>query len=113
MFVSLCEMGVQPKGVITERHLSLHCSNLLEVYYMTGHIHTEISTHLTALKTKISTNYVSGLWGNHGAEGNLPVQLGNGKNRNSKTVEQTLEGESSAIFWLWPLAANQIIKTEL
>lgn len=52
---------------------------------MTGHIHTEISTHLTARKKKISTNYVSGLWGNHGAEGNLPVQLGNRKNRNNNT----------------------------
>lgn len=47
--MSVCEIGAQPKGVIFEKSSSLHCSNLLEVYYVTGQIHTDthIRAHLT------------------------------------------------------------------
>lgn len=43
--VSMCEIEAQPKGVIFERSSSLYCSNLLRVYYLTGHIHTGTHTY--------------------------------------------------------------------
>ena len=41
------DLGPRPKGVIFAGCSSLHCSNLLEMYYVTGpgHIHTERHTH--------------------------------------------------------------------
>lgn len=84
MFVSLCEMGAQPKGVIIDSCSALHCSNLLEVSYMTGHIHTQRDAYLThisllAEEKKQNPQFISQVFGEElGVKGNLCAQLGTG-----------------------------------
>lgn len=119
--VSVCEMGAQPKGVMFERCSSLHCSNLLEVCYVTKHILTHRDTHTNANLThiyplsekKISTQFMPRAFGEElREEGNLPVRLGRGKKTGKTAREKPTGGENrhegSVIVGLWPLIADQI-----
>ena len=123
------DLGPRPKGVIFAGCSSLHCSNLLEMYYVTGpgHIHTETHTHththtskhspdphplplLRSLKENFHSIYASGLWvfGGRASRGGQSA-CAEGESR----TETEGRGKQTRRFCncsgLWSLTADQIM----
>lgn len=116
-------IGPLPKGVIFEECSSLHCSNLLELYYVTWYIHIERDTHLYTHLTHITLlserafpfNLCLGSLGkSFEKKGNLCVQLAKYEKQRKAEWERNLwdenkRHEGSVIVWLFPLKADQIM----